>query len=360
MKAPRARATRTRAVPLALVPLVAGSLLLESCSDDHHPSSSAGAAGTTARAGTSSSGTGGLAGGATGGTSGSTATAGIDASGGTGGSASPGGSGGTGGTGTGGTSGDAGLAGTAGSTVVGDHPAKTLYAAICDLHRACCETAGFQENTFTTCDVSGGGSIYEASIAAGRLSIDEAALASCAEHLRVTYVGCDSVLAFSETFGSFPDCVDGIAGAVPLGETCAFDEECAGAGNGRVACLNDVCIDVPIGQAGDPCIQTKGPRTTRPAPADATTGGGAECRRQDGLYCQGDSAGAYTCAPVLSDGEPCDGEEACSVASYCNGTCVPVRAPGGTCASNSECGALYCNKDSLTCTSLPDQASCVE
>jgi hypothetical protein len=342
------------------VSLLTLPLLLASCGDDHDGSGHAGNAGTTAGAGGSSSGDGGRAGSASAATGGSAAVGGTAGSGGTGNLAGKAGFGGagSGGAAMGGTSGDAAAAGTAGSTVTGDHPARTLYAAICDLHRACCETAGFQQNVFTTCDVSAGADVYSTSIAAGRLTIDEAALASCAEHLRATYVGCDSVLTFDDTFAGFADCVGGIAGAVALGDACGFDEECAGAGDGRVRCLNDVCSDVPIGQAGDPCIQTKGPRSTRPAPPDATTGGGAECRRQDGLYCHEESATAYACAPVLADGAPCEAEEQCSATSYCTGTCDPVRAPGGSCTSNSECGALYCNKDSLTCASIPDRASC--
>jgi hypothetical protein len=88
--------------------------------------------------------------------------------------------------------------------------------------------------------------------------------------------------------------------------------------------------------------------------------GGAECRRQDGLYCREGADTAYTCAPVLADGAACDAEEECGASSYCTGTCDPVKVSGESCASNSECGALYCNKDSLTCTNLPDRASCQE
>lgn len=335
-----------RVAPLAFASFLALCLPLTGCGDDHRPS------GGNAGTGTMSS-TGGNAGGGTGG-SGSVigGRSGLGGHGGLAGRAAGGGSD---------TSGDAGAsetAGTAGATVDTGNPAAALYAAICDLHRACCETAGFAQNKFTSCDVSAGSDVYRASIAAGRLSIDDAALASCAEHLRTTYVGCDSVLGFDDTFGSFPDCIGGLAGAVPLGEACGFDEECVGAGDGRVVCVNDLCVAVPIGQAGDPCIQTKGPRSTRPIPGDVAAAGGAECRRQDGLYCHADSDTSYTCAPVLADGEPCDAEDQCGASSYCTGTCDPVKAADTSCTSNSECGVLYCNHDSLTCTNLPDRASC--
>lgn len=46
---------------------------------------------------------------------------------------------------------------------------------------------------------------YRASIAAGRLSIDDDALRSCADLIRSTYLGCDSLLSVLDTFATFSE-----------------------------------------------------------------------------------------------------------------------------------------------------------
>jgi hypothetical protein len=170
--------------------------------------------------------------------------------------------------------------------------------------RACCETAGFFDGVVDHCEAQLGKDAdeYRASISQGRLSIDDDALASCADHVRMAYLGCGWRPA--ETMAGFSDCVDGIRGAVPIGEACSFTEECVGAGNGRVKCRDGSCVDHP-----------------------------------------------------LADGERCESDDDCGSTSYCADTCRPAKS-GSSCASDAECGGLYCNPTLRTCVSLPGRSDC--
>ncbi|HET9929426.1 MAG TPA: hypothetical protein VFQ35_02010, partial [Polyangiaceae bacterium] len=181
--------------------------------------------------------------------------------------------------------------------------------ALCDLTRACCETAGFFDDPFDHCLAQSPGDAdqYRASITAGRLSIDDAALRSCADHIRATYLGCDSLLSVLDTFATFSDCVDGLAGHVPIGAACTLNEECVGAGTGRVKCVDGFC-------------------------ADGVTN--------------------------ISDDAACTLDDHCGAKSYCDGTCRPKKAVGANCTSGHECTSLHCNQLTRTCATLPDQAEC--
>jgi hypothetical protein len=339
-----------RAIPAALSSLFAASLVLASCARSNSESGSAGESGAPERGGSDASGGGGKAEGGTGGGAGVFGRAGSTAGGSAGTTASAGGTDATGASG--------GSAGTGGSGGVDHHPAELLNAAICETVRACCETAGFFDGVVEQCaeQLAGSADEYRASVSQGRLSIDEDALASCGAHIRMAYLGCGWSL--SEAFAAFSDCVDGIVGAVPIGQACTFDEECVGGGNGHVQCLYASCFDVPIGAEGDRCVETTGPRVTVLVPSSAIASGGAECRRADGLYCREVSATEYHCAPVIPDGEPCESDDQCVGTSYCADTCQPAKPEGSSCTSTAQCGGLYCSKDSQTCTNLPDQADC--
>src|SRR6478752_5539906 len=186
----RSPASRT---VLAFSSVVTAALFLASCGGEFHAGGSAGKAGSPASAGRDSSGSGGS-----------------------------GASGGGGISGTGGT-GDA----TGGAGDATKHPAWRVREALCDWTRACCETAGFF-GVFDRCvaQSSGDADQFRASIAAGRLSIDDDALRSCADHIRSSYLGCDFLSSALDTFATFSDCVDGIAGHVPIGAACTLDDRC--------------------------------------------------------------------------------------------------------------------------------------
>ena len=259
---------------LAFSSVVTAALFLASCGGEFHAGGSAGKAGSPASAGRDSSGSGGS-----------------------------GASGGGGISGTGGT-GDA----TGGAGDATKHPAWRVREALCDWTRACCETAGFF-GVFDRCvaQSSGDADQFRASIAAGRLSIDDDALRSCADHIRSSYLGCDFLSSALDTFATFSDCVDGIAGHVPIGAACTLSEDCIGAGTGRVKCIDGFCVDG---------------------------------------------------APNIPDGAACTLDDRCDTNSYCDGTCRPKKPVGASCTSGHECAPLHCNQVTGTCATLPDRAEC--
>ncbi len=205
-----------------------------------------------------------------------------------------------------GSAGKTGASGGMGST--DKHPAWQLQEAVCDTYRACCETAGFF-GFFEPCVVRAAKDAeqFRASIAAGRLSIGDDALAQCAEHVRVGYLGCDSQPMLRDRIANDLDCIDGVVGRVPLGDACGFREECAGASSGDVACVDGVCTTITAVAAG------------------------AACKLDD----------------------------SCGASSYCGeGTCRLRMPVGARCTESRQCADLHCNMDTNTCAKLPDRTEC--
>lgn len=199
-----------------------------------------------------------------------------------------------------------GMGGSGGSSE--KHPAWQLQEAVCDTYRACCETAGFF-GAFDPCvaQAAKDAEQFRKSIAAARLTIDDDALALCAQHIRNGYLGCDSQLTLRERIDADPDCINGVVGRVPLGDACGFSAECAGASSGNVACSDGVCTEIT-------------------AAAD-----GAQC--------------------VLDD--------FCAASSYCgDGACRPRMPIGARCTESRQCASLHCNMDTNTCATLPDRSEC--
>lgn len=116
---------------------------------------------------------------------------------------------------------------------------------------------------------------------------------------------------------------------------CPFSQQC-----GSGMCSNRIPKADPSARAGEPCD-------------DVTVG----CMRD--LTCTSGDAGARTCRPYPSVGQPCS-EGRCAPGGYCDPSgrgCVPYLALGASCAEDASCGpTAYCDPAGANarCTARPE------
>ena len=276
----------------------------------------------------------------------------------------------------------------------------------------CLASERTRESLFATMrtDIASGLVVYD-SLAARRCVDDFGALRTCS---------LTTLASASKQLDA--DCGAVFKGTLATGQTCFFDEECAGQGTcalaqcgSNMACCAGLCTakpaQIPVGgdcsmapvqcvdgttcafnpQGTSPpllCLATAGPgqacspTTGCQSPYACVTAAGASgtCIAPSG---SGQTCGAATtsfcddgrescdvttnrCTPHIAVGGTCDASSAVSCVGYasCTGaTCVALGGPGDSCDSTtgalSSClGSLECDPATLRCTLPPAGASC--
>ncbi|HEY5923561.1 MAG TPA: hypothetical protein VIV11_17895 [Kofleriaceae bacterium] len=158
-------------------------------------------------------------------------------------------------------------------------------------------------------------------------------------------------------------CSDVLTGTLAVGDTCAFDRECASNNCSAPACPTSCCSGtcepaVALPSVGQPC--------TALCEGDAFCGldqichaslpAGAACNAEPcayGLYCAGRTGTmAGTCRPLPHLGQAC--ENACAeIGATCYaGTCVELALLDDPCTSNAQCSMFY-ECSSMQCALFP-------
>jgi hypothetical protein len=261
----------------------------------------------------------------------------------------------------------------------------------CSSIKACCAQSGYatstcesalqaQLNAALTTLSSDPNVLYDA--AAGARFIDE-------------YASLNSACTNPSIAGTFDvNWSNVFKGTVALGGTCGSSQDCIKASGGYVSCNAGVCtldssdpFDAPHATLGQACAGTCsssgnsgscGGGVAGASPATTT----AHCWTNDGLYCNngtcvavptiGQTCGASnycemaghcqnsTCVADTAAG-PCSSDEACLSASYCDFTanvCMPKKANGLACNSDSECTGGQCEQDICRNWTIATAAAC--
>jgi len=186
----------------------------------------------------------------------------------------------------------------------------------------------------------------EASAAAGRIALDDAALQSCTNAFATFFAGgaCGKDLSPVLDVNAVPGCNAAVAGKQALGKPCLRDYECE---NG-LTCVgfagpsDGVCTKSP--PIGDACGAGKadGGGAGADAVVDFAFGEHPKCAM--GATC---NRSTRRCVASLEANEPCSDSEQCKSGLACLlGSCsagTPAAA-GGACRSNKDCNgtALFC------------------
>ncbi len=186
---------------------------------------------------------------------------------------------------------------------------------------------------------------YEDSVAAKRMSYNQADAQACLSAIAAAAAACDPNAFFAASLtGGACDVLSSLTGLTPAGGDCTMDADCAAA--------NATCapLDAGIPQEG--------------SPSDVITGGGTCASPQAiGMMCNGNDCAAGSCCSYSYVGSSClayvaEGamcNEGCDMtpcdpaADYCDsmgtGVCQPLIASGGTCNpyyGGSDCKDLNC------------------
>jgi hypothetical protein len=232
-----------------------------------------------------------------------------------------------------------------------------IVRAYCGTVRSCCATAGFSTGVLGDCEA-----VFS------RIGEFEHVLAGTAVFREPELSQCVALLESLASTCVLPEetpCQRIFEGTVAEGGTCEDSVECRAGVNG-VACLHPytdevvgpgTCRALGIGQLGSPCFDTiEGDRqsigytTEEPNPVLTV------CDRRRGLSCNYDT---YTCQPVPTAAEPCDGFEGCVDGFYCDGTCLPQLAAGSPCEFYDQCqGDLGCGNGVCAVEKVTDGDLC--
>ena len=193
-----------------------------------------------------------------------------------------------------------------------------------------------------------------ASIAADRLTFDNASATTCLDSMKTTASQCPAVMDQPD------ECKKLVTGLVGIDGECAYDDECAGQARcGRVGagaagrCYNKsgqdgLCQTTLDCQDGLFCFEGTTPQYVCVAiptvgPNESCNGSTLVCG--DGYYCDSETA---KCAAQKASGETCySGTQGqCQTGLVCeySGHCGPGVSLGQTCSYSQLCGAgLYCD-----------------
>jgi hypothetical protein len=210
-----------------------------------------------------------------------------------------------------------------------DNVCSQMAAVACyDLYQCCAETqieaylrvtdprteAQCVSDVTRLCEQRTG--IVDASVTAGRVTFDGAAMNACLKALIVPDASCTTVSAALPWAAA---CMTSAwAGTVAVGSSCAHTFECANAGTAYCA-ANQTCTALPT--EGMACA----------AGACAT-----------GFFCQGGT----TCHAQLAVGATCTANQQCQKGNYCTTgatrVCAALRTAGQSCTGNASCTSNQC------------------
>jgi len=233
---------------------------------------------------------------------------------------------------------------------------EELRALRCSLLRDCCEDQGLMTVALEDCELD---SIEESTrrlnaIADGSTIVDPVALEACLAAARADLRDCTDLRHSWISVDIVPpleECEAVLEGTLEQGEACMDLEQCAQDGVVRSFCVrgdSSTCRPVPVGALGDACVITSGP-DFRSYAIKPDVDGDVECRREDGLQCEG-SAGDFECIAVQPAGGSCVTEGDCAADAYCDETCQPRKAIGEACTSRAQCASYGCSLVTSTCT----------
>lgn len=193
----------------------------------------------------------------------------------------------------------------------------------------------------------------------GRVTYDEAGARTCVEAIRNR--NCDDQ---QTTIKALNDaCAKMFVGTVPEGQSCLYNNECAGGG----VCNVDMCV------GNSPCCLG----VCQKKPAAVALGG--DCTTNpcvDTAYCDA-SAMPPTCKARKGNGDVCDAQGQCKEGQRCDvdgsaPTCYLLSTRGSACNPALKAGACvrfddYCHPTDRKCTALPgdgkpctDDGKCAE
>ncbi|MDI3285889.1 hypothetical protein [Polyangium sp. 15x6] len=244
--------------------------------------------------------------------------------------------------------------------------------ALCDRTFACCDAAtraahGLDASSADTCAsefaaifvaINGGNEVKGTFVSEkAEACLAEVGAAPCAE---IEILGV--VLGVDDKHT--PSCLDAFDGAVPEGEACNTDWDCA-----RDRCLRTIDANgqmstacTALGADGAPCSasfdcedalrcdKTASPDAGTCAPRLAVGGsckGNSDCLAE--LRCAQDD----TCQTREQAGGPCASDEDCAAGMMCQGAmCAPLGAGGAPCSTDSDCASSACVDATGTCADV--------